>query len=147
MFTSSRILYTPPWSLITAQVRSRWEPLACASSQGWFWGFSILCCLSARHCHIPSVIWSLIICSARRDGICPRSHVLHMARDPVDNNGLRADHLCYRSFLELGRASITRRFDQYRVAQTVPVLCGGRWRGYWVDIPYPNLISINLVGR
>ena len=54
---------------------------------------------------------------------------------------------CYRSFLELRRASITRRFDAYRVAQTVPVLCGGWWRGHWVDIPYPNLISVNPVCR
>ena len=68
-----------PWSLITAQASSRWQPPVCASLQGWFWDFSILCCLSARHCDIPSVIWSFIICSARRDSICPRSHVLHMA--------------------------------------------------------------------
>ena len=154
----------PRWSLITARARSCWQPPVCASSQGWFWGFSILCCLSARHCDIPSVIWSLILCSARWDGICPRSyvliicstrrdgicqrsHVLHIAWDAVDNNGLWADHLCYCSFLELGRASIIRRFDPYRVAQMVPVLCGGRWLGYWVDIPYPNLISVNPVGR
>ena len=163
-FTSSCILYIPLWSLITAQVRSCWQPPVCALSQGWFWGFSILCCLSARHCDIPSVIWSLIIssarrdgiclrshaiiiCSARRDGICLRSHVLRMVRDAVDNNGLWADHLCYCSFLELGHASIMRRFDPYRVAQMVPVLCRGWWREHWVDIPNPNLISVNPIDR
>ena len=146
-FTLSRILYTPPWSLITAQARSRWQPPACAPSQVGFWGFSILCCLSTRHCDIFSVIWSFIICSARRDSICLRSHVLHLARDAVDNNGLRADPLCHCSFLELGRVSITTRFNPYRFAQTVSVLCWGRWCGHWVDIPYPNLVSVNPVGR
>ena len=147
MFTSSHILYTDPWSLITAQAMLRWQPLAYALSQGWFWGFSILCCLSARHCDIPSVIWSFTICSARWDGICLRSYVLHRARDAIDHNGLWADHLCYRSFLELGCALIIRGFDPYWVVQTVPVLCGGWWYGYWVDIPYPNFISVNPVGR
>ena len=102
---------------------------------------------AARHCDIPRVIWCFIICSARWDGICLRLHVLHMAWVAVDNNGLRVDHLCYCSFLELRLVSITRWFDTYRIAQMVLVLYGGRWRGHWVDIPYSNLISVNPIGR
>ena len=142
--TSSRILYTPSWSQHRQSRIGNLQHVLHHKSSSEVSPF----CAACRPGIVIYPLSSEVSSSVPPDRMAfVRGRTSFICRGMPSTITVCRLITCYRSFLELGRESITRRFDPHGVAQTIPVLCGGWWRGHWVNIPYPNLISVNPVGR